>query len=412
MRKDWIVPLLVVGLLLGWDVPCGAEIPGPRAVREKSIPHLSHSKWARSLSNLEWSRERVAVAGGYSYFSVIPFVTTADNTRTNLGLNNFSQSSLMKGSNPTASVFVLLIDQQGFMCGEGIYEVQPNEMRQINNVISELRGDITTGWLLILSDEPLTAWASVISNSTNDPSIQLAAGSGAQRLMIQSSVKTTSLESSLIITNIGSAGGKVAVTIYDNNGRVIKSRTISVAPFGMYVEKDIRASVPQTFGQIVIEAMDEGIMLVASSIVKNADGTGAFFPATTLPSPRIQSIAGTWVGSLTGGQINTPIRMTLFQEGARLFGELHLDDRGSFPTASKNFSISGSVENDGTHDRYFLKLNEHVDASVNLFSLSMRGALAQGPQIEGKFLYVDESKQTDVGILALARAGAIIIVPQ
>lgn len=412
MRKDWVVPLFVVGLLLGWDASLRAESQDSRTAGDKYIPHLSQSKWAKSLRNLQFPLGRLTVAEGYSYFSVIPFVTTENDTRTNLGLNNFSEFSLSKGANPAASVVVLLIDQQGLMHGEGIYVVQSNEMKQINNVISDLRGDIETGWLLILSDEPLTAWASVIFNSSNDPSIQLASEYGAQRLMIQSSAKTTTLESSLVITNIGPARGKVAIKIYDNNGRVIESKTRNVPPFGMYVENDIRGAVPQTFGQIVIESMDEGLLLVANSVVKSSDGTGAFFPATPLPSTNTKSIAGTWVGNLIGTRINTPIRITLFQEGARLFGNLEMEDRGSFPTASKEFSITGSIENDGALDRYFFQLDESFDAKVNFFSFSMRAALLSGPQMGGKFLYVDESKQTDVGALTLMRAGGIIIIPQ
>ena len=42
--------------------------------------------------------------------------------------------------------------------------VQSNELLQINDVITALNGDVDTGWLFILSDEPLYAWASVIFN--------------------------------------------------------------------------------------------------------------------------------------------------------------------------------------------------------------------------------------------------------
>src|SRR6185436_19065738 len=56
-------------------------------------------------------------SGGSSYVSIIPYVAADANTRTNLGLNNFSQSSLTHGPSPITNVVIGLLDAQGTVSG-------------------------------------------------------------------------------------------------------------------------------------------------------------------------------------------------------------------------------------------------------------------------------------------------------
>ena len=137
---------------------------------------------------------------GSSYVNIIPYVAADANTRTNLGLNNFSQNSLTHGASPSTSVVIGLFDPQGNLSGSGEFTVGSNHLLQLNNIISRLGSNIAAGWLLIYSDEPLTAWASVVRNDNNDPAIELAIAdqinkpaafveSTGTRLMIQSSAK-------------------------------------------------------------------------------------------------------------------------------------------------------------------------------------------------------------------------------
>src|SRR5262249_10211060 len=109
-----------------------------------------------------------------SYVNIIPYVAADANTRTNVGLNNFSQNSLTHGTNPNASVAIGLFDTQGTLSGSGEFTVGSNQLLQLNNIISTLGSTITQGWLLIYSNEPITAWASVVRNDNNDPAIELA----------------------------------------------------------------------------------------------------------------------------------------------------------------------------------------------------------------------------------------------
>ena len=269
--------ILITRLLLG--VAVKAEDVAQKQVRIARAESQSHSDLARVVRSLlmrHGSNVQVPPSG-YSYVIFVPFVTKDDNTRSNLGLNNFGQVSFVKGNNPSANVKVVLIDEAGFQAGQGDYVVRSNELLQINDVVSSLGADGGNGWLIIFSDEPLTAWASVILNATDDPSIELATTSLGTRLMIQSSVRTGAFQSSLIINNIGD-GGNVDIKIYGSDGTLITTKKVFIEAFGLYVDSDVRSPAPGTFGQIVIEAEDNSTLLIANSIVKSAKGTGAFFP--------------------------------------------------------------------------------------------------------------------------------------
>ena len=98
---------------------------------------------------------------GSSYSLIIPYVTQENNRRTNVGLNNYSARSMMKGDNPDANVSMTLYDRDGTVAGSGTAVVHSNEMFQMNGVISALNGTTGTGWLNIFSDEPIDAFATV-----------------------------------------------------------------------------------------------------------------------------------------------------------------------------------------------------------------------------------------------------------
>ena len=290
------------------------------------------------------------------------------------------------------------------MAGSKSYVVGSGELLQINDVITDLQGDVDRGWLYIISDEPLSTWASVILNSTNDPSIELGSSFGGRRLAIQSSVKSDSFISSLIILNLGD-GGNVKVRVYDPQGQEISSKDIFIQTFGLYVDDDIRQDVPGTFGQIVIEAVDDSPYLMASSIVKSTNGTGAFFPATNLPAVNVKSVAGIWEGSLVGTTINAQIRVILNQEGGYLYGSLDVTG-GTFPTSSTSISITGFVINDVTY-QYLLESDDHFDSAVSFYTLYLYAPPITGLKMSGKTLYADEKGLRETGTFTLERTGDI-----
>ena len=400
--------------------------------RMVATERLNRSSWLESLRDLrrKIQSQTQATDEGTSFIVIIPYVTTENNSRTNLGLNNYSQISFVHGINPSASVFMYLFDREGNLRRSGSVVVQSNELVQINDIINELPtiedpvqgGNVGTGWLLIFSDEPLTAWASVISNSNDDPSVELAIAdqiykpaafveSAGTRLAVQSSAKTARFQSSLVVVNVGSDDGNLYVDIYDQLGNLIDTKTALIKKNGMFVDNDIRSAVPGTFGQIVIEVTDPtpgdntSPRLMANSIVKSTvNGTGSFFPAFALPQYDTKAIAGIWEGSLTGSLINAQVQMQLFQERDMIYGTLDILS-GSFPTVARSFSISGEVSS----NHYLLQVQDAFDNdnANTFFSYRLYIPPITGTRMEGDTIYFDKQNRQDIGSVSLSRTGSI-----
>jgi len=428
-KSNWTGPLLLVILLLSKMTCLEASETTKRAFNSSGETRLrSQLSLAESLKRLRLQIEALAQisAAGSSYVSIIPYVTSENNTRTNLGLNNYSQNSLLSGVSPNANVLIGLMDAQGNVAngpGLGSYVVRSNELLQINDIITALGGNIRTGWLLIFSNDALTAWASVILNSTNDPSIELAIadqifkprafvesqGTVNNPLLIQSSVKSGSFQSSLVVVNIGSGDGNLLIKLYNNGGQQISTKSAPIKANGMFIDNDIRSVVNGTFGPIIIEVSDptndgKSPRVIANSIVQSTNGTGAFFPAFALPQSNTVSVAGVWEGSLTGTIINAQARVELYQERDMLYGTLDIVS-GNFPTAAKNFLISGEV----IENKYLLQVQDAFDedADLTFFSYRLFGNSLTGTRLEGDTIYFDEQDLRDIGGFSLTRTGSI-----
>ena len=364
------------------DRGTGREAAARRAVGARKAMHdrvrairLSQSNPARSLLQLQSHLQQANQESfeGDNYINLIPLVTNEGGARTNVGLNNFSRFSVHKGADPQASVAIGLYDPSGNLDSSGVFSVRSNQMLQINRIMTALRpvdggGATTTGWLLILSDEPITAWASVILDRvSNDPAMELAIadqiykpsafvesqGTPFNPLLIQSSVKAGSFKSRLAVVNIGNGAGRLRIKLFDQAGVLQRSLPpVDVDESGMFVSNDIRSSVPGTYGQIVIEVEDlnpaQGDLeprIIATSLVESTTGPFAgFFPAFALPQPDTTAIAGVWEGSVTGEIMNAQVRVTLYQERDMLYGTLGILS-GTFPTIDREFLVGGEVVN-------------------------------------------------------------------
>jgi hypothetical protein len=428
--------LLSVGFILLGDI-LEARQEGRESSRMGSdftrAAQTNRNQWLRDLKQ-KLQSQAVTLDEGPSYVSIVPYVTSENGSRSNLGLNNYSQVSFVHGINPAAFVTVFLFDQQGNARRSGTYTIQPNELLQVNDVVNQLPtvidgvlgGTVGTGWLLIFSDEPLTAWASVISNANDDPSIELAIADQIYKpaafvestgtiLTIQSSAKTAKFQSSLAVVNVGSGDGHLFVDIYDQSGNLITTKEATVKESGMFLDNDIRGVAPGTFGQIVIEVTDPDPnddkvpRLVANSLVTSTvNGTGAFFPAFALPNPNTKAIAGIWEGTLEGTLINAQVRIQLFQERDMLYGTLDVLS-GTFPTVNRNFSISGEVFVSGEDNSYLIQLQDAFDndATKTFFSYRMFAPPITGTTMKGDSIYYDEKDRRESGTFSLVRTGSI-----
>ena len=402
-----------------------------RAIRlNQSIPAQSVLKLQ---SHLQQANQEGSEDGDHDNYSiVIPLVTNENGARTNVGLNNFTRNSVQKEANPpVASVAIGLFDPSGNLDRTGVFSVRPNQMLQINGIMTRLspyegRGTATTGWLLIFSDEPITAWASVILDRvSNDPAMELAIadqifkpaayvesqGTPYNPLLIQSSVKAGSFKSRLAVVNVGSGTGIVRIKLFDRNGVLQGSLPdVNVVENGMFVSDDIRSSVPGTYGQIVIEVdypkeYDGEPQIMATSLVESTTGPFAgFFPAFALPQPSTTAVAGVWEGPVTGTIINAKVRVTLHQERDMLYGALDILS-GDFPTVYQGFVIGGAVVN-GT---FLLEIRDFFDNCATgddpcpFIGFRLFAPEVVGNTMSGDAIYFDQTGRFDRGEFELER---------
>ena len=447
-RMTWCLIAVLLTSPVCWarDRSAGREaaarrVAGAREAMQERLRAiaLSRSRLDRSLPQLQRHLQQANQEGSGdgafdNYSMVIPLVTSQNGARTNLGLNNFTRFSVQKGrADPEASVLVLLFDPSGKLDRFGIYKVQSSQMLQINRIMTSLPpadggGTATAGWLLIFSDEPITAWASVIlDRANNDPAVQLAIadqilkpaafvesrGTPSNPLLIKSSVKSGSFKSRLAVVNVGVGPGRLRIKLFDHNGSLQTSLPpVDVGANGMFVSDDIRSSVPGTFGQIVIEVedltpdqLDLQPRIVATSLVESTTGPFAgFFPAFAMPQPDTPAMAGIWEGDLTGAIANARVKVTLFQERDMLYGALKILS-GTFPTTWREFQLGGAIVNGTIRlevEDFFDDCSAEGDpcsfVGYRLFAEGIEGRMMSGDTI-----YFDEMDRFDKGRFTLER---------
>ena len=447
-RTIWCLSAVLLLSLASWAQDRGAgreaaarRTAGGRAAMQDRVRaiRLNQSSLAPSLLKLRRHLQQANQESfeGDNYISLIPLVTNENGSRTNVGLNNFSRFSVRNGADPVASVLIQLRDPSGKLDREGVFSVRSNEMRQVNRIMTALPpvdggGAATTGWLLIFSDEPITTWASVILDRVNnDPAVELAiadqiykpaayvesTGTPSNPLLIQSSVKAGSFKSRLAVVNIGSGPGRLRIKLFDRTGRLQRTLSpVDVGGFGMYVNNDIRSTVPGTWGQIIIEVEDlrpaqpdREPLIIATSLVESTTGPFAgFFPAFAMPRSNTPAIAGIWEGPVTGQIMNAQVRVTLYQERDMLYGLLEILS-GTFPTVNRHFLVRGAVSN-GTYE---LEVQDFFDdcsgqgAPCTFIGYRMFAPSISGDTMDGDTIYFDESDQFDKGNFSLTRVGAV-----
>jgi hypothetical protein len=158
-------------------------------------------------------------------------VIESSDFRTNLGVNNLSTS--------TANVSVTLVDVDGLELATKTLQVEPQGLTQINSVApylyDENLGNEIRGNLYLESDQLISAWASQIENSTNDPSLLVSKRSGATQILIPSAANTFTFTSSLVLMNVGVNTGNVAIKAYGVDGAVLgqTATPLSIPPNGL-----------------------------------------------------------------------------------------------------------------------------------------------------------------------------------
>jgi len=220
---------------------------------------------------------------------ILPFVIDTNAFRTNLGINNLGTS--------TANVSVSLFGSDGTLLAgtTSPLVVAPQGLVQVNNVLRFLKtgtssGPVTNlqGFLRLVSDVPIKAYATQIDNLTNDPSIENSVSNGSANLLLKSSANA-SFRSTLAIVNPNPSAASVEITARDgsptNNGAVSASRVVAIPANGQFVSENILADIQATsaFGPIELRSVSGLPIIAVSRVYSVAGNTSGFFNAQPLP---------------------------------------------------------------------------------------------------------------------------------
>jgi chitodextrinase len=206
----------------------------------------------------------------------IPSIVENGRFRTNLGINSLSKTQ--------ANVSLTLVDAEGIVLGGKTVQVEAEGLKQINSVarflFEENVGSDIQANLYLESDQPISAWASQIDNTTNDPSLLLSTRTGATRILIPSSANIGTFSSSLVLMNVGVTTAQVAMKAYGTSGELLgqSSTPLVIGPNGAVSFENVLQSlgVTDNYGPIEITSLNN-VPIIASSRVSSTTRSGGFF---------------------------------------------------------------------------------------------------------------------------------------
>ena len=216
----------------------------------------------------------------------IPSVIETSNFRTNLGMSNLTGSE--------ANVTVELVDPQGSVLASKQYTVPASGLKQINHVIPDLLGTSPPtdklGYLILESDQTISAFGVSIDNVTQDGSFIQGTRATATHLLLPTSTSAGSFKTTLTVINDGGSTNQIDLKFRDASGAIQASKSITLAPYGFFYDQDIRGflGVSKTFGPIeIISVSATPLPIVAAARVyseiatdEGVGTTGSLFTAS------------------------------------------------------------------------------------------------------------------------------------
>jgi hypothetical protein len=220
-----------------------------------------------------------------SHSGILPISLDSASFRTNLGIDNLSNS--------TASVQVTFLNAAGISLGSKAVTVPAYGLFQDNVYLlfSDVPGmqaaaSGTLGYLLLNSSQPVTGFTSLIDNLTDDPSIALCVTGGGTRVLIPSSTNVDPFRSSLMVINLSaSSPAPITLTVRDSDGNIIGQDTTHVIPQnGFFSVDDLLTSlnIKNNYGPLEVDSTNGAPVSVVSRIYSN-NHTSGFFQGQDLP---------------------------------------------------------------------------------------------------------------------------------
>ena len=254
--------------------------------------------------------------GSPSYQVVFPVSLDSVAYRTNLGLNNLSGGS--------ATATVSLVGSAGNILGTQTYPLPVKGLTQIANVNRELGSAGAGGALIVSANQPVSGFASIIDNVSQDASIEVANRGGETQLLIPSVTNVGAFRSNLVIKNLANFAASVDLTARDSNGSVTARRSaLSIPAGGSFSSDDVMSflGVSSRFGPLELQSTNGAAIVANSRVYSNSPtgGTNGGFlegqstgqASTTLFEPFVIDTAEFRTNLGLNNQGNAPARVTV-----------------------------------------------------------------------------------------------------
>lgn len=198
----------------------------------------------------------------------IPCIIKSAEQRTNLGVNNFDFTE--------AAVSLILFDNTGRRLAERTIKVPANGYYPVSDVISFTLGipqvDPFEGYLQLVSNSRISAFASQIDNRNNEPRFIPSVNLGSNHLYIPQITSLGSWKTFLAIVNLSDTAGQIRLIFRDPSGRIFLTTQRDLAAHSQWITEDLyrELAVPDQEGALEIESAN-GILLAAIARLISTD---------------------------------------------------------------------------------------------------------------------------------------------
>ncbi len=180
---------------------------------------------------------------------ILPFVIDTAAFRANLIMSNFTGTQ--------GNVTALFVEAGGTITGSKSYTIPANSLRQVNGVIADILGQGSPtnkqGYLILESDQRITAAVTPIDNATNDSAvIQGSRGAPGGHLLSPTSASVGAFKTTMSIVNDSLVSNTIELKLRPADGGATVTRSVTIAPYGQFHTEDVHAfmGVSGTFGPI------------------------------------------------------------------------------------------------------------------------------------------------------------------
>ncbi|HEY0482445.1 MAG TPA: kelch repeat-containing protein [Kofleriaceae bacterium] len=265
--NSWSQGPAITGVAAGVDNTAGAVL-GPTF-------HLVGGFDGTNGTSTHWQFHACNL-GGLSSAALLPFVVDGDGKKT--GIGNERTALLINNAvspNPL-SVSCFLYGTSGDLLGNGTFQVAPNEVKTISDIIRSLTRTSTVqntiGSVALFGTEVFQSMASVVNNASSDSMLEDGQSITGTTSGYVSTVGTASYLTQTVFANAGTSTSSVSLLAYAaGGGDPIAGTLVFIPPHGQASFPDIvkKLGLAATFSGQLSWTATQPIAVMARDIVKS-----------------------------------------------------------------------------------------------------------------------------------------------